>query len=325
MLSLLDGHPDLCVFPKESKFFEVVQREIEEDRQQGIERFFARSFLGSQFGMLEAIQIQVDQEKYLQALNQRWQASDFKTSTFLAAAVLAYGDISGQLARKWWVEKTPQTERHGRLLAQWYPGMKMIYLVRDPRANYAAMKTWRQRSSRSIGVPRFCHGWAVSVRQNQKNQGYCPVLTLRYEDLITDTASSMERVCQFLEISPHDSMLTPTLGGKAFQGNSIYGGRFSGVSSVSQYKWREALTPREVGQIQSLLGHAMQGLGYEPEPVRDSGKGRAIDLIAASLLKHFYDVYNKSPRRVISLGSSAHSGILKLVQPAFGARKAQKS
>jgi hypothetical protein len=318
LLSLLDSHPELCVFPKETKFFELVQREIKEDRERRIERFFARSFLGSQFGMQDPIQIQVEKEKYFQALNQRWEASNFKISAFLSAAVLAYGDVAGQAGRKWWVEKTPQTERQGRLLAQWYPGMRMIYLVRDPRANSAAMKTWRQRSGLSIGVPRFCHGWAVSLGQNQRNRKYCPVLTLRYEDLVADTSSSMKRVCEFLEILSHSLMLSPTLGGKPFHGNSIYGARFSGVSDSSLYKWREVLTAREVGQIQGLLGHLMQELGYEPEPMGEMGKGGAIDFTAAYLLKHFYDVYNKSPRLGLKLGSIVQSRILSLVRPAGG-------
>jgi hypothetical protein len=316
LLSLLDGHPELCVFPKETKFFELAQREIKEDREEGVERFFARSFLGNQFGMQDPIRIQVEREKYLQALNQRWEDADFKTSAFLGAAVLAYGDVAGQTGRKWWVEKTPQTERQGRLLARWYPGIRMIYLVRDPRANSAAMKTWRQRSGLSIGVPWFCHGWAVSLGHNQRNRKYCPVLTLRYEDLVADTGSSMKRVCEFLEILSHSSMLSPTLGGEPFHGNSIYGDRFYGVSGTSLYKWREVLTAREVGQIQGLLGHLMQDLGYEPEPTGETGQGRAIDFTAAYLLKHFYDVYNKSPRLGVKLGSIIQSRVLSLVRPA---------
>lgn len=315
LLSLLDGHADLCVFPKETKFFEFVWRRIREDRSRAVEEFFARTFLRSQFGMAETFETSVDKDSYLAALNRRWEASNFNDSAFLGAAVLAYSDVTAQSGKRWWVEKTPRTEKYVPLLSRWYPDMKMIYVKRDPRANYAALKTWRQTSGKSMGVPWFCHAWDASVAQGEKSSRYCPVLTLRYEDLVTDTTVCIEQICQFLEIPIHDAMLVPTLDGKSFSGNSIYGERFSGVSQSSLYRWRETLTTGEVRLIERLLERQMAKSGYATSLAFSSDDHESISFYSAYLSKRFYDFYNRLPDAGIRFCRRVKKGTLDLVKP----------
>ena len=298
LLSLLDGHPELCVFPKESEFFTVARAQIELDRDEGVKRFFERSILGAQFGMIDRVQVHVEKEMYFHALEKRWRSYDFKISAFLGAAVLAYGDVSGQTGRKWWVEKTPLTEQYGQLLSRWYPGMRMIYVVRDPRANYSSMKYWREREGSFITIPRFAHEWEVSVLQNERNRDFCRTLTLRYEDLVTDTVNCMKQICRFLEISYHKCLLSPTLGGRRFGGNSVYGDKFNGVSRSSLEKWRKILSDKDVRQIQCLLGLWMRNYGYKFKNTGDEVKWMSRDIIWAYMLKYVYDFYGKFPESV---------------------------
>jgi hypothetical protein len=254
--------------------------------------------LGAQFGMTDAVSIAVDKDQYLAALTSRWQAHNFRIAAFLEAAVLAYGDVSGQVDRKWWVEKTPGTERYGRLLARWYPGMKMVYIVRDPRANYSALKRWREKMSQRLTLPRFAHGWESSLSYNWKNQRLVDVLTLRYEDLVTDTVGSMVRVCQFLDIAYHECLLSPTLAGESFSGNSIYGTAFSGVSSSSLYRWRDVLSFAEVAQIQALLCRYLTAYGYGLESPVNGDRTGSKDMVLAYLSKKMYDFYDKLPELI---------------------------
>jgi hypothetical protein len=295
LLSLLDGHTELCVLPREAKFFLNAREELEADKEHRVMRFIERSFLQPQFGVSDAPEVSESKDEYRAALMKRWQVENYSMSEFLSAAVLAYGDVSGQVNRKWWVEKTPKTERYGELLSKWYPGMRMIYIVRDPRANYSAMKRWLTKDGSSIHISLFAHGWDASLAQNEKNRELCPVLTLRYEDLVYDTARCLERICQFLEISFRDSLLTPTLGGKAFQGNSIYGDRFAGISQSSTDRWRHEITPSEVGQIQSLLGNRMRQYGYELEPAGADARSSVPRIVEAHALKRMYDLYFSLP------------------------------
>ena len=45
-----------------------------------------------------------------------------------------------------WVEKTTSSEFYATEIANWFPNAKFIHLVRDPRDNFASLKSgWEER------------------------------------------------------------------------------------------------------------------------------------------------------------------------------------
>ena len=298
LLSLLDGHPDLCVFPREMRFFDVVREQLEADKEDGLDRFFRRFFFKTDFGMEDAIDVPIDRKEYAKVLRARWRSGGNKISSFMSAAVLAYGEVSGQRERKWWVEKTPTNEKNAKLLAQWHPNLKMIYVVRDPRANYSAFRLYRERIREPINTARFIKEWQRSVRAGLSTR-YSDFLILRYEDVVTDPEIAMGTVCEYLDINFSETMLVPTLVGKPFSGNSGYRQSFSGVSSESLVRWRTTLSQSEITQIQSLLGRWMRQFSYEFEET--VGGGDHIDVAWARLLVWIYKGYDLLPSQAKQL------------------------
>ena len=305
LLALMDGHPELCVFPKETRFFSVVRPELESDVERGIDRFFMRCFLRNDFGMEQKIDLPLDKQTYIGAIKRQWASRGNEISTFLRSAVLAFGDVTGQTNRKWWVEKTPLTERHTRTLSRWYPGLKMIYIVRDPRANYSTFRLWRQRVGQPINVARFSQEWQESVARSISSAEYADVLTLRYEDLAAEPKESMQRISEFLDISFDHSMLSPTLAGRHFSGNSVYGESFSGVSASSLGLWKTSLSMTEIAQLQSLLGRLMRRFSYDVEET--PGGGDIIDVAWAHFLRWTYQGYSRLPEAVKGVVRTVHS------------------
>ena len=145
LLSLLDGHSALNVFPKETLFFPYALADLEADREQGIELFVERIFEGVLFGLEEVIADEVGTDRYKVALKERWAETGYSLPRFLDIAVETYGELIGRSRRRFWVEKTPQTELDVPTLREWYPTMRAIHCIRDPRANYAAIRTWNER------------------------------------------------------------------------------------------------------------------------------------------------------------------------------------
>ena len=307
LLSLLDGHPELCIFPKESEFFKTARSEIQSDRGQGVATFWKRSFENQQFGMEEAVQLPVAQEEYLAELDLEWLKCGYELGYFLQSAVLAYGNLTGQSGRKFWVEKTPGTEAYASEISKHYPRAKMIYIVRDPRANYSAIKTWKIRNGEPSSALNFAYWWARSIVDARRAEKYFPVLTVRYEELVVDTLSCSRRICEFLGISFHDALTSPTIGGTAFGGNSQYWKSLDGVDTRPLGRWRNELSSPEVELIEGLLIGLMNELDY------GTTSAGLRSRLGISVLRHLYAIWMRLP-------SAAKHGARVLTRPPVSGR-----
>lgn len=263
LLSLLDGHEDLNVFPKETLFFDYALADLRADRERGIELFVERIFEGVLFGLEEVLTDEVGTDRYKNALRERWSETGYALDRFLDIAVETYGELTGRSGRRFWVEKTPHTELDVPTLRQWYPTLKVIHCLRDPRANYAAIRTWNERENEPTSLPRFVSHYRRSWAAAQRNMKNVPQLTLKYEDLVEHTERSMREVCEFLDIEFLDTLLEPTLGDKPFKGNSMYKSNLQGVSRASLDRWKTVLSKEDVQDLEWLLGRDFRKMKYE--------------------------------------------------------------
>jgi hypothetical protein len=289
LLSLLDGHPDLNVFPKETLFFPYALADLESDRERGVELFVERIFEGVLFGLEEVVKDKVGTDDYKNALRKRWAKTDYALSRFLDIAVETYGELIGRSGRRYWVEKTPHTELHVPTLYGWYPTIKVIHCVRDPRANYAAIRTWNEREGRPTSFPRFASQLKRSWAAAKRNGNLLSQITLRYEDFVEDTEHAMRQVCDFLEVEFDGTLLEPTLGGEPFKGNSMYKSSFSGVSRASLDRWRSVLSPEDIREVEWLLGPEFDEMGYERTPGRPPLSSRSLRSHLALEIFQTYD------------------------------------
>jgi hypothetical protein len=295
LLSLLDGHPALNVFPRETLFFTRALPELQADRDRGLDRFVERIFKEVLFGMGDVLEDHIGADRYAAELRRKWESTGFDIRRFLDIAVETYGDLIDRSNRHFWVEKTPHTELFVPILHGWYPQARTIHCIRDPRANYSALLAWNEREGRSTSVPRFVSHWSSSCRAVERNQTILPQLVLRYEDLVTDTRSSMECICEFLGIEFDESLLQPTLEGRPFRGNSMFRKELSGVSRASLDHWKSFLTEDQISEIERLTRRERAQMNYEP--LEDGRAGiatyRSFRLLLAFKL---YQVYDRLPK-----------------------------
>ena len=181
-----------------------------------------------------------------------------------------------------WGEKTPHNISFVDVIADMFPGAKFIHVVRDPRAVVQSMNASSYYSSETVFNAL---NWRTAVRDGRNLFGVLQPdqhLTIRYEDLVREPASTLRTVCSFLQEAFEPSMLrfyetvdqhmahrirTPSIKGPVNQ---------SGLS-----KWRTRLSPAQVALIEGLCGKEMAGLGYEPEA--DAARSSAL-----ALLKQLY-------------------------------------
>lgn len=194
------------------------------------------------------------------------------TSWPLVAIALAYAhcttgfDADSPLQR--WVEKTPTNERFlARLMAE-FPEAKLLHVVRHPFAVYASSC----QALRNSGLPsseetvvlrqmRLSYREAASRLVQPSSDAY---LLVRYEDLLGDTASGVDRMASFLGIESLPIMTQPTANGiptpsnSSFDSNKVAGKLDRRPGDVEF----NSLTTHERERLSVILADDAAKLGY---------------------------------------------------------------
>lgn len=105
--------------------------------------------------------------------------------------------------RSRWGYKAPQDFMHMPMLARLFPGVRFVFLVRDPRDTMTSFKFVRGED----GAPGQYHPWVYARYWRMANQQAdrharelgLPMLRARFEDLVADPRSEAERIAHFLD------------------------------------------------------------------------------------------------------------------------------
>ncbi len=100
------------------------------------------------------------------------------------------------------VEKTPRHINRLDLIRREVPDAKFVIMVRDGRDVTASLGK-RHGGNFEAGLARWVHETEISLGQRGRADAHLQ----RYEDLIVDPVSSLQRICDFLGVSYLASML----------------------------------------------------------------------------------------------------------------------
>jgi len=133
-----------------------------------------------------------------------------------------------------------------------------IFLVRDPRAHLASKLV----RNPTLDLGRFCrrqNRYWEEIEDFARRRG--PALRLRFEELVTDTETSMRSVCEFVGIDYAPALLEYTQGGVASQSNSSFAAS-QGIDIGVLTRYQESLSP-EI--IRFLKTHCRRELFWHEE------------------------------------------------------------
>jgi len=282
LTSLLDGHPDLLVFPVEARLFRTLENSEPENwldytlEWSGVRKLVDLSTYPDD---VAAPFRDVDQERFRAVVSARWEASRRTPRDLLESCVTSYAEIEGLATDRPWVEKSPEQEYALPRLAEWWPGLRVIYIVRDPRSAFAAFRAKRRKRGDDLLLERFVARWSRSVRCAERHAADNPTHVVRFEDLTGDPRPTLAAVCEFLGIAWTDTLLEPTIRGRSWAGNSMFGDQHTGISTAPAERWREQLEPTDVRFLEAWLGPVMRRLGYTPELTSSGFAARAREIL----------------------------------------------
>tara|TARA_Y100001970_G_scaffold289539_1_gene420293 strand:- start:1833 stop:2807 length:975 start_codon:yes stop_codon:yes gene_type:complete len=154
-----------------------------------------------------------------------------------------------------------------------FPKLRMVSLIRDPRDNFASIKSgignyysnFGENTNTALGsLINRAKMDLSSAWINQKHYSDS-FLAIRYEDLVKDPEKLIKKVAKFLDLKFSKSLLIPTSMGEIYHGNNFDGKKFNSISSNQVGKWGKRISKEEAMIIEYWLGDLMKKWGYEFE------------------------------------------------------------
>ena len=155
-ICLLENHPELVVYPPDSGFFYAYypiyedEKYSDEDRIKQVSEFCIKNFddfLTTSFSTKERAGINFDLNEFRNQFEKLAESSSCTSKELLLSLVRAYHSIwNFPKEPACWVEKTSSSEIYASKALEWFPEAKFLHIIRDPRDNWASMKSgWDKR------------------------------------------------------------------------------------------------------------------------------------------------------------------------------------
>lgn len=296
--SLFDGHGNFNVIPCDLTVlydYFPVQMYLEEDQLwPRLEAVVRKAAAGVILGNSDFLNNHAPVNELVQIVKRETASIDLRNKELVFGAVIrSWSDYMGFTKDLPVVVKETSQSIYFHEFIEWYPTSLFINIIRDPRDNYASIKSGINSYYASFGeddlkpiasVINRARMDLISARVN--NETYPDSYrAVRFEDLTTDPEETMRGLCAFCGVGFSDNMLRPTKSGGVFTGNNYDAVKFSGVSAQNVGKWPDRITAEEAEIIEFWLHDVMEQWGYE----------LSTSLTASSAaFSKFYDWYNST-------------------------------
>ena len=159
-------------------------------------------------------------------------------------------------------EKSASHVNHLDVITKCLPNVKIIQIVRDPRAVLASS---RKVNIGSNSLYDLVDEWKSSVQVLDKWAGRTCFRTLLYEDLVINTEDTLRGICDFLDVNWESGMLdfhSRKEDGYAKEQTHHINTR-KPLFTDSIESWKTDLPSGDIALIDAVLGRRMKRFGYK--------------------------------------------------------------
>ncbi|MEO0375512.1 MAG: sulfotransferase [Cyanobacteria bacterium P01_A01_bin.17] len=163
-------------------------------------------------------------------------------------------------------EKTPKHILHMEALLQFFPAARFIHIVRDPRA---VATSWQQVPWSTGSLTGDTRVWRRYVTKTR----YCSplvksvLLTLHYEQLVSQPERELHALCRFLDLEYQSAMMNyarresqlVNVAREPWKANAR-----RPLSRSSLNRWQTELSSSALLKIEAAAGSEMKYFGYQP-------------------------------------------------------------
>ena len=216
--------------------------------------------------------------------------------------------LTRQAGKERWLEKTPTHIYHIDSIVRAVPDALFVEIIRDPRDILASKKTRRQtvwtkryrleQRSRKHLEKAFdplwdSLAWKSAIYAGEKARTKYPqsCYTARYEDLVSQPAEVVQRICAFLDL-PYDSRMLEieTRNSADWEKSSD---TTNGITVHSVGRWQDVLSLSEVALCQQVTNQEMRTYRYKLASIPPKARLGILVLVLRSLVKFWIRIYRK--------------------------------
>jgi hypothetical protein len=178
-----------------------------------------------------------------------------------------------------WGDKTPMYMQNLRLLERLFPDARFVHLIRDGRdaaLSFLAMpggivtETWMHPRTPA----EFACQWRTEVaaaRRLGRRVG-ARYVEVRYEELVADAETALQRVCAFAGLEYEPAMLD--YAGNVDVSAKPHQQRLMQPPTTGVRDWRTQMSSADVAAFERVAGDLLREVGYETTRTPDAA-GRA--------------------------------------------------
>tara|TARA_B110000503_G_C7093676_1_gene390548 strand:- start:452 stop:1399 length:948 start_codon:yes stop_codon:yes gene_type:complete len=208
----------------------------------------------------------IDEQKIFHQAQQADNLVEFAEQFYLSQSELA--------AKVRSVDKTPNNIRVIDKILTWFPNSRFIHIVRDGRDVACSLRHHPKQkivdgnivpSEINRPISDCATRWLTDTSSGlvyRNHPRYCEV---RYEDLVTNSASTLKKVCGFINEVYTDEMLEPNAG----QSDDMDVGRLVNnqnskdkISAKSVGRWSQDMSSEEKRDFNDVAGELLIAMGY---------------------------------------------------------------
>ena len=257
--ALLDGHPDVLVLPFETHLFDWA------NSGDPVTSLLDRTRL---WPTLHQHRPSISRNEVEGVLTRTFEQTRGPRARLLAL-VEGWRELTGARPDTRWVEKTPRHLYEATTLLEWFPeNTRILVMRRDPRDVIAS--ALKQKPSRAIFEMALTGRLAHQIVSEHEGDPRFSVIT--FERLVRDTVGTMQTVCRFLDVPYDPVVVTPTVLGAEYSGNSRFDATLKGVSEAAVGRYHEVLSGPRLERAEALLAPVLTAGGYAPTHPTRAGR-----------------------------------------------------
>ena len=294
--NLLDSHINICAYPSDLNllyaYFPICDGQIwtDSEKKDRLEKVIFSDLLSNEI-IRKKINITELRCKF-------WTNSkNLNTNNIIECLIKSFFEIEGRDSHKVFLFKETSCEIYAKEIISWFPRARFIQIIRDPRDNFASIKSGVGGYYSKLGedekhsLSSLIYRASIGLKMCSANIGAFGedrYMYLRYEDLCTNPRLELDRIANFLKIEKWFNLPKPTILGENVPGNNFENEKFFNINALNVGRWSERITREEAQTIEFHFGDLLEEYGYERKYSNEDAISSVSEQYKHSNYKYFF-------------------------------------
>ena len=282
--SILNSHPNIAI-PRETTFFYLLEEYFKKNKINSYSKNEIEKFWNWYSEKRRFTYLGLNKDEVKKNINVTRDVNGFKN---VFNSVMNTYKNNNKKSR--WGEKSPGHEEYLDKIFEFYPNAKILFMIRDPRAIYSSMNNvpWNNQFV-SVIIKR----WNNSLRDYYGYKEDKRIKMITYEELVTNTRTSVESICNFIGENFEERMLNDRRKNTLTNTNDGWTTKYEKevtrqVDNSSIEKWKNSINKIEIAAIEKYSNQLFFSKYYN----KSNAKMNVTDSVKYQYLKIRY--YAKS-------------------------------